>query len=253
MKRAFRDRYRYLGDPLATTVPDFLIDKAYARKLAAGITDRATPSRELAGDIKLATEGEHTTHLSVVDKDRMAVSLTTTLENLYGSRVVVRGAGFFLNDEMNDFNWLPGVTDATGRVGTDANLVRPGKRMLSSMTPTIVARDGRPVLVTGSPGGRTITNTVLCVVTNVIDYHLDVRQAVDAPRLHHPWFPDEIRLETAWLEQAPKLAPQLLAMGHAIVVRPAKIGDAHSIWIDPASGDLTGAADRRTAGKAAGY
>ena len=253
MKRAFRDRYRYLGDPLATTVPDFLVDKAYARKLAAGITDRATPSRELAGDIKLATESEHTTHLSVVDKDRMAVSLTTTLENLYGSRVVVRGAGFFLNDEMNDFNWLPGVTDATGRVGTDANLVRPGKRMLSSMTPTIVSKEGKVVLITGSPGGRTISNTVLCVVTNVIDYHMDVRQAVDAPRLHHPWFPDEIRLETAWLEQAPKLAPQLLAMGHAIVVRPAKIGDAHSIWIDPTSGDLTGAADRRTAGKAAGY
>jgi gamma-glutamyltranspeptidase/glutathione hydrolase len=253
MKRAFRDRYRYLGDPLATTIPDFLIDKAYARKLAAGITDRATPSGELAGDIKLATESEHTTHLSVIDKDRMAVSLTTTLENLYGSRVVVRGAGFLLNDEMNDFNWLPGVTDATGRVGTDANLVRPGMRMLSSMTPTIVAKGGSPVLVTGSPGGRTISNTVLCVVTNVFDQQMDVRHAVDAPRLHHAWFPDQIQMESAWLEQAPKLVGQLVAMGHTIVVRPTKQGDAHSIWIDPGTGELTGAADLRTSGKASGY
>jgi gamma-glutamyltranspeptidase / glutathione hydrolase len=252
MKRAYRDRARYLGDPLATSIPDFLVDKAYARRLAATITARATPSRELAGDIQLAAESKETTHISVVDKDRMAVSLTYTLENSYGSRVVVPAAGFLLNDEMNDFDWLPGVTDATGRIGTDANLVRPGKRMLSSMCPTIVARDGHPVLVTGSPGGRTIINTVLCVVTNVIDYHMDLRHAVDAPRFHHPWFPDEIRLEPGWSERAPELADQLRAMGHKIAP-PAHQGDAHSIWIDPTTGELTGAADRRIAGKAAGY
>ena len=252
MKRAYRDRARYLGDPLATSIPDSLADKAYARRLAATITDRATPSRELAGDIRLAAESKETTHISVVDKDRMAVSLTYTLENSYGSRVVVPGAGFLLNDEMNDFDWLPGVTDAAGRIGTDANLVRPDKRMLSSMCPTIVARDGHPVLITGSPGGRTIINTVLCVVTNVIDHHMDLRQAVDAPRLHHPWFPDEIRMEPAWSERAPELADQLRAMGHKIAP-PARQGDAHSIWIDPTTGELTGAADRRIAGKAAGY
>ncbi|HEV2968750.1 MAG TPA: gamma-glutamyltransferase [Pirellulales bacterium] len=252
MKRAYRDRARYLGDPLAAPIPDFLVDKAYARRLAATITGRATPSRELAGDIPLAAESKETTHISVVDKDRMAVSLTYTLENSYGSRVVVPGAGFLLNDEMNDFNWLPGVTDATGRIGTDANLVRPGKRMLSSMCPTIVARDGHPLLVTGSPGGRTIINTVLCVVTNLIDFHMDLRHAVDAPRFHHQWFPDEIRVEPAWSERAPELADKLRAMGHTLAPS-AHQGDAHSIWIDPATGDLTGAADRRISGKAAGY
>ena len=120
------------------------------------------------------------------------------------------------------------------------------------MCPTIVARDGHPVLVTGSPGGRTIINTVLCVVTNVIDYHMDLRHAVDAPRLHHPWFPDEVRLEPAWSERSPGLAGKLGTMGHTIAP-PAHQGDAHTIWIDPATGELTGAADRRIAGKAAGY
>jgi gamma-glutamyltranspeptidase/glutathione hydrolase len=220
--------------------------------LADGITDRATPSRDLAGDIKLAAEPEHTTHLSVVDKDRMAVSLTDTLEDLYGNRVVVTGAGFLLNDEMNDFNWLPGITDSTGKIGTDANLVRPERRMLSSMCPTIVARDGRPVLVTGSPGGRTIINTVLCVVTNVIDYKMSVREAVDAPRFHHQWFPDEIRPEPSWLERSPSPADALRGMGHSFGDAKRQ-GDAHSIWIDSATGELTGAADRRIAGKAAGY
>ncbi len=252
MKRSYRDRAGYLGDPAATSIPAFLLDKAYAKRLAAGITDRATPSRDLAGEIKLADEPEHTTHLSVVDKDRMAVSLTDTLENLYGGRVVVKGAGFLLNDEMNDFNWLPGVTDSTGKIGTEANLVRPGRRMLSSMCPTIVARAGRPVLVTGSPGGRTIMNTVLCVVTNVIDYQMSVRDAVDAPRFHHQWFPDEIRPEPSWFEQSPKLVEKLRAMGYSFG-EAKRQGDAHSIWIDPATGELTGAADRRIAGKAAGY
>jgi gamma-glutamyltranspeptidase/glutathione hydrolase len=252
MKRAFRDRYRYLGDPSATSIPDFLIEKGYARGLAATIGDGPTPSRELAGDIKLAGESEHTTHLSVVDKDRMCVSLTVTLENLYGSRVVVTGAGFLLNDEMNDFNWVPGVTDAAGNIGTEANLVRPGKRMLSSMCPTIVAKGGRPLLVTGSPGGRTIPNTVLCVVTNVIDYHMDVRRAVDAPRFHHAWLPDAVRLESGWLTEAPGLAERLLAMGYPLA-KPERQGDAHSIWIDPDTGELTGAADKRVSGKAAGY
>src|SRR5207302_6422510 len=118
-----------------------------------------------------------------------------TLERSYGSRVVVKGAGFPLNDEMIDFNWRPGVTDREGGIGTAANQIAPGERMLSSQTPTIVARDGKVVLVTGSPGSRTIINTVLCVVVNVIDFDMDIRSAVDAPRLHHAWFPDELRFE----------------------------------------------------------
>ena len=125
----------------------------------------------------------------------MAVANTYTLERSYGSRIVVKGAGFLLNNEMIDFNWLPGVTDRNGAHRHRAEPDRPGKRMLSSQTPTIVAKDGKVVLITGSPGSRTIINTVLCVVVNVIDFDMDVRAAVDAPRLHHQWFPDEARFE----------------------------------------------------------
>ena len=253
MKRAYRDRARYLGDPDATPIPNKLVSKAYARDLAAGIkAEKATPSRDLAGDVKLAPESGQTTHLSVVDKDRNAVSLTYTLESSFGSRVVVPGAGFLLNDEMNDFGWLPGVTDSTGRIGTQANLVRPGKRMLSSMCPTVIAHEGKTVLVTGSPGGRTIINTMLCIVMNAIDFKLDVRAAVDAPRLHHAWLPDVIRMESGWNESRPTLPAELRKFGHTI--EPSALqGDAHSIGIDHANGELIGAADRRISGKAAGY
>ncbi len=149
----------------------------------------------MAGDIPIAREAEQTTHLSVIDRVRCAVSLTYTLENLFGSRVVVAGAGFVLNDEMNDFAWHPGVTDTSGTIGTLPNQVAPGKRMLSSMCPTIVLKEGKPYLVTGSPGGRTIINTVLCVVVNVLDFKMDLRAAVDAPRFHHQWLPDRVRFE----------------------------------------------------------
>ena len=250
-RRAYRDRARYLGDPQASTIPEKLITKQYAKELALKIDPhRATPSRELTGDIPLA-EGEHTTHLSVIDADRNAVSMTYTLENSYGSRVVVPGAGFLLNDEMNDFNWQPGVTDSTGRIGTEANLVRPGRRMLSSMCPTIVARDGKPVLITGSPGGRTIINTVLCVIVSTIDFQMDVRQAVDAPRLHHGWLPDIVRLEPALAEQR-DILQGLRALGHT-VVSGSRQGDAHSIGVDLDSGEITAAADTRIHGSAAGY
>src|SRR5205085_7350125 len=131
-------------------------------------------------------------HFSVIDADGMAVSNAYTLERGFGSRVVVKGAGFLLNNEMMDFNWFPGVTTRGGGIGTEANQVAPGKRMLSSQTPTIVARDGKVLLVTGSPGSRTIINTVLCVLVNVVDFDMPVQQAVDAPRLHHQWFPDVV-------------------------------------------------------------
>src|SRR5207302_2909725 len=132
----------------------------------------------------------------------------------YGSRIMVRGAGFLLNNEMSDFNWRPGVTDRGGRIGTAANVVAPGKRMLSSMTPTIVAKDGKPLLITGSPGSRTIINTVLCIVVNVIDYDMPIQKAVDAPRLHHQWFPDELRLEAS--PTLKETARRLEAMGHTV-------------------------------------
>ncbi len=250
MRRAYYDRARYLGDPAFTKVPPSLTAKDYARTLARGIDrQKATPSEELASDIRLAREGDSTTHFSVIDRDGMAVANTTTLERSFGSRVVVRGAGFLLNDEMIDFNWRPGVTDRKGTIGTEPNLIAPGKRMLSSQTPTIVAREGRVVLVTGSPGSRTIINTVLCVVGNVIDFDMDVRTAVDAPRLHHQWFPDEVRFEGT--RDYPELVSRLKAMGHRVT--SITQGDAHTIRVDPRTGEYQGAADRRVDGKVSAY
>jgi gamma-glutamyltranspeptidase/glutathione hydrolase len=250
MRRAYCDRARYLGDMDFVKIPPHLTSKDYARELAKTISpDCATRSEDLAKDIPLAREGDSTTHFSVIDKDGMAVANTYTLERSYGSRVVVRGAGFLLNNEMLDFNWRPGVTDREGSIGTEPNQIVPGKRMLSSQTPTIVARNGKVVLITGSPGSRTIINTVLQVVVNVIDFDMDVQAAVDAPRLHHPWFPDIVRFEGR--EDYLASVKRLEQMGHK--VRSTKQGDAHSIWVDPKTGLYYGAADRRINGKAAGY
>src|SRR5437879_13702678 len=144
----------------------------------------------------------------------MAVANTYTLERSYGSRIVVKGAGFLLNHEMLDFNWQPGLTTREGVIGTEPHLIAPGKRMLSSQTPTIVARDGKVVLITGSPGSRTIINTVLCILVNVLDFDMDVRAAVEAPRLHHQWFPDEVRFEGT--RAYPEATAKLRAMGHTV-------------------------------------
>jgi gamma-glutamyltranspeptidase/glutathione hydrolase len=251
-RRAYRDRARWLGDADFTPLPQQLLDKEYAQKLARGIDlKKATPSAELAGDIPLAGEGQQTTHFSVLDGDGMAVSNTYTLENGFGGRIVVRGAGYLLNDEMGDFNPQPGVTDRTGRIGTPPNLVAPGKRMLSSMTPVIVRRNGKVVLVTGSPGGRTIINTVLCVVLNVLEFDMPLRDAVAAPRLHHQWFPDVVHLEPALSREHPETVEAIRKMGHQIA-RPTQQGDAHSIFVEPGTGKILGEADRRRDGWAAG-
>jgi len=247
MKRAYLDRARHLGDPSFTDIPNHLTTKEYAKKLAAGIDlKKATPSESLAPDISLAPEGDSTTHFSIIDKDGLAVSNTYTLENSYGSRVVVRGAGYILNNEMSDFNPEPGVTTKSGQIGTKPNLIEPYKRMLSSMTPVLVYKDGKPVLITGSPGGRTIINTVLCVVVNVVDFGMPVQQAVDAPRLHHQWLPDAVKFEG--LKDHADLVAKLKAMGHTVTGH--RQGDAHTIWIDPKTGLITGAADKRIDGKA---
>jgi len=249
MRRAYIDRARYLGDPDFTEIPvSMLVSKEHAKELAATIDPgRATSSAELGRDIYTpvaAGESEETTHFSVLDRDGMAVAQTYTLEGGYGSKVVVRGAGFLLNNEMGDFNKKPGETNARGDIGTPANLIAPGKRMLSSMTPTMVTRDGRLLLITGSPGGRTIINTVLCVVLGVVEFGLDGRQAVDSGRMHHQWFPETVRFEQESVP-APSLE-RLKAMGHTLRVE-GKQGDAHSIWIDPRSGVAYGANDRRSA------
>jgi gamma-glutamyltranspeptidase / glutathione hydrolase len=251
MCRAFCDRARVLGDPAFTKIPDHLTTKEYARKLAGEIDpSKTTRSADLAKDIPLAGEGDSTTHFSVIDKDGLAVANTYTLERSYGSRVVVKGAGFVLNNEMMDFNWRPGVTDTKGGIGTEPNLIAPGKRMLSSQTPTIVAKDGQVLLVTGSPGSRTIINTVLGIVVSVIDYDMPIQEAVDAPRIHHQWFPDELRFEE--MSRYPDAVAGLRKLAHR-VVSAAKQGDAHSIWVNPKTGGYIGAADKRLSGYAAGY
>jgi gamma-glutamyltranspeptidase/glutathione hydrolase len=251
MRRAYLDRARYLGDPDFVQVPvDRLISKPHASEVAASIdASRATKSVDLAKDLAIAAEHEadETTHFSVIDKNGMAVSSTYTLEGGYGSRVVVKGAGFLLNNEMGDFNKHPGVTDLSGNIGTDANLIDPGKRMLSSMTPTMVTRDGKIVLITGSPGGRTIINTVLSVVLGVTEYGLNVREAVDAPRMHHQWLPDSVTIEKGGASD--DVVERLAKMGHTVKVGGQQ-GDANSILVDD-KGQAWGANDRRTAdGKA---
>jgi gamma-glutamyltranspeptidase/glutathione hydrolase len=250
MKRAFCDRARFVGDPDFVTIPDHLTSKAHAQKLAAGIDPaKATPSATLAPEIALDGEGDSTTHFSVIDRTGMTVSNTYTLENSYGNRVVVRGGGYILNNEMTDFNPKPGVTTRSGLIGTPPNQIAPGKRMVSSMTPTLVYRGGKPVLVTGSPGGRTIINTVLCVVVNVLDFDMPIQDAVDAPRWHHQWLPDVARFEGG--KDHRELVAKLNSMGHTITAH--RQGDAHSIAIDPKTGAYRGAADRRIDGKAMGY
>ncbi len=189
-----------------------------------------------------ASEPDETTHFSVIDKDGMAVSNTYTLEGGYGSHVVIKGTGILLNNEMGDFNKKPGTTDLTGDIGTPANLIAPGKRMLSSMTPTIVTRNGKVVLVTGSPGGRTIINTVLNVVLNVTAWNLTGREAVDAPRTHHQWLPDRLPIEGNGVS-ADTLA-KLKALGHDVRMQGTQ-GSAQSIWVHPITGTAFGVADMR--------
>ncbi len=252
MKRAYCDRARYLGDPDFTPIPADLTSQAHVRQLAADIDPkRATPSESLAKDIPLAREGESTTHFSVIDSSGLAVANTYTLQNSYGSRVVVRGAGFLLNNEMTDFNWRPGHTDRTGKIGTKPNLIEPHKRMLSSQTPCIVAREGRVELVTGSPGGRTIINTVLSVVLGVLEFEEDVQTAVNAPRWHHQWLPDEAKFEGAKRDEFDSLLENLRSRGHKIAEAGGRQGDAHSILVK--DGAFWGAADKRLNGSAVGY
>jgi gamma-glutamyltranspeptidase/glutathione hydrolase len=251
MRRAFLDRAKYLGDPDFTTAPiERLTSKAYAATLRSTIlADRASPS--MPTQVTEAHESDQTTHFSIVDGDGMAVSVTYTLENGYGLGAVVPGGGFLLNNEMGDFNGKPGLTDSTGLIGTAPNVAMPGKRMLSSMTPSIVAKDGRLVAVVGSPGGRTIINTVLQVVLNLVDGHMGIQDAVNAPRFHHQWLPDVIVTERDALPAA--TVASLEAMGYRFYSVGAQ-GTAHSIFVDPTSGVRVGAADPRDADAgAAGY
>jgi len=194
-------------------------------------------------------DSPQTTHFSVIDDEGNAVSITTTLNAAYGSKAVVPGAGFFLNNEMDDFSVKPGVPNLYGLVGGEANKIAPYKRMLSSMTPTIVDRDKEPFLIVGSPGGSTIPTTVFQVISNMVDHGLDLKSAVDAPRFHHQWLPDIIYMEENGFDQ--QTISELQAKGHEIKYRE-KIGQVNAIHIG-VDGTITAVGDKRKDNSAAGY
>ena len=243
MKRAYADRARYLGDPDFISAPvATLMSKEYAAKQRASIDlDRATPWTD-ALSATPPRESSNTTHYSVVDSSGNAVSNTYTLNFPYGVGLVADGTGVLLNNELDDFTAAPGASNAFGLVGFEANLPGPGKRPLSSMSPTIVLKDGKPVLVTGSPGGSRIISTVIQVIVNVLDYKMDVAAAVAAPRLHHQWLPDVVRIERGFADDA---LEALRAKGHQ-VIEPLGQTSANSIAVTP--NGLLGAPDPRTRG-----
>lgn len=255
MRRAFRDRAAYLGDPDFVEIPSHLTEKPYAHELAKSVDMASvTPSETLLGDIRFSRSGVDTTHFSVIDAQGMAVSNTYTLEQSWGSRMVVTGGGFVLNNEMGDFNWIPGETNDRGRVGTEPNLIEPGKRMLSSQCPVILKRDSEVVLVTGSPGGRTIINTVLNVVLNYTLFQMPLAESVDAPRIHHQWFPDVLRYEALEDPGHAAAVAELRARGHEVILPPSPQGSAHSIAVVPGDGPkYVGVADKRRGGSAQGH
>jgi gamma-glutamyltranspeptidase / glutathione hydrolase len=243
MKRAYADRAQYLGDP--DFVKDMpiprLTSKAYATELRKTIDLKRTKASSPA-TFDWSPESDETTHISVVDGDRNAVSMTYTLEQSYGVKIVVPGAGFLLNNEMGDFNAGPEITTAEGLIGTKPNLAEPGKRMLSSMTPTILAKDGQLFMVTGSPGGRTIINTVLETILNVVDFGMNAQEAIDAPRFHHQWLPDRIDYEKYGL--SPDTIAELEKRGHTLRSGGSQ-GVAQVIIYNAKEDVLEGGSDRR--------
>lgn len=252
MRRAYADRAEHLGDPdFNEGMPlERLMDKDYAATLRATI-NMDKKSESSPEKFAQAYESDETTHFSVVDKDGNMVSLTYTLEFGYGSGIVVEGGGYLLNNEMGDFNAVPGVTNAQGLIGTAPNLIAPEKRMLSSMTPSIVMKDGKPLFTAGSPGGKTIINTTMQTILNVIDHGMDIAQAIEAGRIHHQWLPDFTSIENGTL--SPDTIRLYEAKGHRIRARNTQ-GAAMSVYNDRDNGFFMGSADsRRGDGGAAGY
>jgi gamma-glutamyltranspeptidase/glutathione hydrolase len=263
-RRSFYDRAEFMGDPDYAKIPvPQLLDKRYAEGWRESIDpEHAGVSKDLkrpaifselervAGSVTVPLrEPENTTHYSVVDSQGNAVAVTTTLNDSFGSRVTPEGLGFLLNDEMDDFASKQGVPNAYGLIQGPANAIAPGKRPLSAMTPTIVLKDGKLFLVLGSPGGPTIISTVANILMGIIDFGLDIQQAVNAPRFHHQWLPDEITVED---RVSPDTMNLLRSKGHKLNVRHFW-GDGECIMIDPKSGERLGASDGRNNGKAVGY
>ena len=253
MKLAYADRAEFLGDPDFFHVPtNTLLSKSYAderRKLIA--PEAAKPSAAISHGVLPQKEHKETTHYSVIDRWGNAVSTTTTINGWFGNGVVVKGAGFFLNNEMDDFSAKPGVPNMFGVVSAEANSVQPNKRMLSSMTPTIVVKGQKPFFILGSPGGPTIITTVLQVLMNVIDFGMDIRHAVDAPRIHHQWLPDTLCYEQSSF--SPDVAKELKRRGFILAGQPGHQGRVEAIMIDPKRGVYLGASDSRGHGLAIGY
>lgn len=252
-KRAYADRNEFLADPDYVDVPTGrMASPAYAAERASSISlDAATPSSEVVGGLAGSSpEGRNTTHYSIVDEQGNAVAVTTTLNSLYGSKVTVTGAGFVLNNEMDDFAAKPGAPNQFGLVQGEQNAIEPGKRMLSSMSPTIVlAPDGSLKIVTGTPGGGTIITTVFQTISNVLDYGMDAAEAVNAPRVHHQHLPDLIYYESGGLDA--ETVRGLQGLGHDLEERGGTSGDVQMIVVE--DGGLTAWSDPRGGGRALGY
>jgi gamma-glutamyltranspeptidase/glutathione hydrolase len=251
MKYVYADRSMHLGDPDYYDVPvSSLLSKKYAGEIFDKIENYATPSSEISpSEQDTFTESEETTHYSIYDKYGNAVSTTTTLNSSYGNNIVVDGAGFLMNNEMDDFSAKPGEPNIFGLTGGEANSIEPGKRMLSSMTPTIVLKEGRPYLIIGSPGGSTIITVVLQVILNCLDFGMDIKQAIDMPRIHHQWLPDRIDYEPFSLTIDVK--ENLLDIDH-IPGNERELGRVEGILIDE-NYLIWGATDPRGYGGVAGY
>ncbi len=250
-KRAFADRAEFLGDPDFTKIPvTALLDRGYLKHRMADFTNnRASESLNICHGNPFMEHGEETTHYSVVDPMGGAVSATTTLNGTFGSGIVVEGAGFLMNNQMDDFSLKPNLPNMYGLVGGKVNSIEGGKRMLSSMTPSIIEKEGKLFLVVGSPGGSTIPTTVLQVITNVIDFGMDIRQAVDTGRFHHQWLPDYIGYEKGSLDSS--VIMKLKSMGHTLTVR-SSLGRVNAIILLP-DGRKMGGADIRGDNSACGY
>ena len=253
LKRVYADRAEYLGDPDFVKAPyKQLTSKSYAKSIADNINpDKAVPSKDISHDKFPDFEKKETTHYSVMDKEGNAVSVTTTINGGFGNYAVVEGAGFLLNNEMDDFSSKPGAPNMFGLVGSYANAIEPNKRMLSSMTPTIIVKDNKPFMVIGSPGGSTIITTVFQVIMNVIDHKMDIQKAVNAARFHHQWLPDVLNYEKYGLSN--DVIKSLESMGYTLNEQQKAPNQAEGIIYDFKNGFFYGASDIRGYGAAKGY
>lgn len=252
MKYSFADRSKHVGDPGFYNVPtDWLLSKKYSKNIYSRINDHAISSLEiLPGNVNSFSESEETTHYSIIDKYGNAVSTTTTINSSFGSKVVVDGAGFLLNNEMDDFSSKPGEPNQFGLIGSEANKIEPGKRMLSSMSPTIILKDDKPYMLIGSPGGSTISTIVLQVILNVLDFDMDIQQAIDMPRIHHQWLPDVINYESFGMSL--DIIHSLENRGH-IFGEQRTLGRCEGILVDFNNKIFFGATDPRGYGAAIGF